>query len=103
MAHLLLSELIDDIFEYLNNRDLYTCLFVSHQFNAHAARVLYRDITFNAGFTAYYSNEQDKIQVHTYLSRRNPDNRVGIQKTGISMGKHIPETFHCSTHPIPEN
>ena len=65
MTNLLFSELIDDIFEYLNPRDLYTCLLVNYQFNAHATRLLYRDINFNAGFTAYYSNEEHKIQVDT--------------------------------------
>jgi len=67
MTHLLIPELIDNIFEYLNDRDLYTCLFVNPQFHSHAIRVIYRDISFNAGFTAYYSNEEHKLQVVTYL------------------------------------
>ena len=101
MSFLLLPELIDHIFEYLNDRDLYTCLFVSHQFNDHATRLLYRYILFNAGFTAYDSNEHHKIQVVPCL--READNRVGIQKAGISLGKHIPETGHCAAHPALEH
>ena len=98
MSYLLFPELIDHIFEYLDDRDLYTSLFVSHQFNEHATRLLYRHIRFDAGFTADYSNERHKIQVVTCLGES--ENRVGIQKAGISLGKLIPETCHCSTHPV---
>ena len=63
MFSLLFPELIDHIFEYLNDHDLYTFLFVSFQFNEHATRFLYRHIDFVAGFTAYYSNESHKRQV----------------------------------------
>ena len=97
MSFPLFPELIDHIFEYLYDRDLYTCLFVSHQFNEHATRLLYRYVRFVAGFTAYYSNELHKRQVFTCLAESDDD--VGIQKAGIIVAKHISKTCCCSAHP----
>ena len=99
MLHLLFPELIDHIFEYLDDHGLYNCLFVSHQFNEHATPLLYRYIRFAAGFTAYYSNESHKQQVFTYLDES--DDRIGIQKAGVIVGKRIQETCRRSTHPLP--
>lgn len=49
VARILISELVDEIFEYLDARDLHTCLFVSRQFNAHAIQFIYRTIALNGG------------------------------------------------------
>ena len=63
MSRILIPELIDDIFQYLDDRDLHRCLFVSRQFNEPATRLLFRDLRFDAGFTDYYSNEKHMLQV----------------------------------------
>jgi hypothetical protein len=63
MSRILIPELIDIIFQYLDNRDLYQCLFVSRQFNEPATRLIFRHLRFDAGFTDYYSNEQHMLQV----------------------------------------
>ena len=46
-------ELIDEIFAYLNDSDIYTCLRVSHQFHRHAIPFLYRNIELSAYTTLY--------------------------------------------------
>ena len=88
MSYILLPELVNHIFQYLDDRDLYKCLFVSHQFNEHASRLLYSDLRFDAGFTDYYSNEEHKLQVDTRFADayqcRNIDSRsrFGTVSTG---------------------
>lgn len=67
MSYLLLPELIYPIFEYLDDHDLHTCLFVSHQSNERATRLLLRYVSFAAGFLLN-SNEHHKHQVVTCLS-----------------------------------
>jgi hypothetical protein len=94
---LLFPELIDLVFDFLDKRDLYTCLFISHQFNEHATRLLYRYVSLQAGFfAADYSNELHRQQVSTFLAEL--DDGVGIQEAGIIVGKHISETCRYSTH-----
>ena len=63
MSRILIPELIDDIFQYLDNRDLYQCLFVSRQFNEPATRLIFRDLRFDGGFADNYSNEKRMLQV----------------------------------------
>src|SRR5579863_853605 len=102
MSSLLFPELIDHIFEYLDDRDLYTCLFISHQFNEHATRLLYRNLRFDAGFTAYYSNESHRLQVVTHFGEadkcRNTESRnpSGKAYTGdppsLSTSRIFPST-----------
>jgi hypothetical protein len=63
MSSILIPELIDYIFQYLDDRDLYQCLFVSRQLNEPATRLLFRDLRFDADFTDFYSNEKHMLQV----------------------------------------
>ena len=63
----LIPDLVDHVFQYLKSSDLYTCLFVNRQFNAHAHSFLWGTLRFSAGFTAYYSSESHKSQVNTCL------------------------------------
>jgi len=63
MSRILIPELIDNILQYLDDRDLYQCLFVCRQFNEPATRLLFRDLQFDAGFTDYYSNVKDMLHV----------------------------------------
>lgn len=95
MSYILFPELVDHIFEYLNDRSLYACLFVSQQFNEHAARLLYRHLRFDGGFTDYYSNESHKLQVVTRygetdkFSNIKSRNRCGKASTGDLL---LPDT-----------
>lgn len=90
---------VDYVFGYLDDRDLYTCLFVNRQFNNCATQFLYRSIRFEGGLTSDYSSEDYKIKV--YVSLAGTDDRVGIQKAEILLGDHIQPTKFCSTHPAP--
>ena len=46
-----LPEILDEIVQYLERADLYTLLFVNHQFHAHAIHLLYRNVHFYPKFT----------------------------------------------------
>lgn len=62
MANILISELIDEIFKYLDTCDIYICLFVSHQFHEHAIRFIYRTISLEAGSNPLNSlSEKNKV------------------------------------------
>jgi len=67
MFDILFPELVDHIFQYLDDQDFYACLFVSRQFNENAIRLLYSDLRFDADFTDYASNEEQKFQVAARL------------------------------------
>ena len=49
LTRILIPELIDEIFEYLDARDIHSCLFVSRQLNEHAIRFIYRSIDLMGG------------------------------------------------------
>ena len=49
VAYILIPELLDEIFEYLDTRDIHTCLFVSRQFYTHAIQFIYRTIELSSG------------------------------------------------------
>jgi F-box-like len=38
------TEILDEIFSYLDDSDIYRCLFVNHRFSAHAIPFLYRTL-----------------------------------------------------------
>lgn len=44
LTHFLISKLVVEIFQYLDARDLHTCLFISRQFNAHTIQFIYHTI-----------------------------------------------------------
>jgi hypothetical protein len=62
VAHILIAELLDEIFEYLDAHDIHTCLFVSRQFYTRAIQFIYRNIDLQGGANPLYSpSEKSKV------------------------------------------
>ena len=68
MTHILVPELVDEIFEFLDARDIHTCLFVSRQFNAHALQFIYHTISLKGGSNPLNSpSEKSKVPITLYF------------------------------------